>query len=132
MQDLPLAAPYDEVVMVCVVGLYLAAFAFFRVPQGIWRFSGFGEVKRLAWAVLLADGVSAAGVLMMRLEAVPRAVLALHPIVTLMGVCLVRLGSSTPLLRSLAATFLGTAVAAASAFFGLHDPDDAAPREPRR
>ncbi len=85
-------APYDEVVMVCVVGLYLAAFAFFRVPQGIWRFSGFGEVKRLAWAVLLAGGVSAAGVLMMRLGAVPRAVLALHPIVTLMGVCLVRLG----------------------------------------
>jgi len=85
-------APYDEFVMLCVVGLYLAAFAGFRVPQGIWRFSGFGEVKRLAWACLLAGGVSAAGVLMMRLEAVPRAVLALHPIVTLMGVCLVRLG----------------------------------------
>ena len=40
-------------------------------------------------------------------------------------VCLVRLGSSTPLLRSLAATFLGTAVAAASAVFGLTAPDDA-------
>ena len=85
-------APYDGRVMLCVVGLYLVAFAGFRVPQGIWRFSGFGEVKRLAWACLLAGGVSAAGVLMMRLEAVPRAVLALHPIVTLMGVCLVRLG----------------------------------------
>jgi hypothetical protein len=34
-------------------------------------------------------------------------------------VCLVRLGSSTALLRSLAATFLGTSVAAASAFFGV-------------
>lgn len=33
-------------------------------------------------------------------------------------VCLVRLGESTSLLRSLAATFLGTGVAAASAFFG--------------
>ena len=40
-------------------------------------------------------------------------------------VCLLRLGSSTPLLRSLAATFLGTAVAAASAVFGLTEPDDA-------
>ena len=39
-------------------------------------------------------------------------------------VCLVRLGASTPLLRSLAAAFLGTAVAAASAFFGLAAPDD--------
>jgi len=43
---------------------------------------------------------------------------------TAMLVCLIRLGSSTPLLRSLAATFLGTAVAAASAFFGITAPDD--------
>ncbi len=34
------------------------------------------------------------------------------------SVCLVKLGDSTPLLRSLAATFLGTSVAAASAVFG--------------
>ncbi|MCJ7671575.1 MAG: hypothetical protein MUP67_05955 [Acidimicrobiia bacterium] len=33
-------------------------------------------------------------------------------------VCLVRLGSSTVILRSLAAAFLGTAVAVASAYFG--------------
>jgi len=38
---------------------------------------------------------------------------------TALVVCLVRLAASTPLLRSLAATFLGTSVAAASAFFGL-------------
>ncbi len=51
-------------------------------------------------------------------------------------VCLVRLGASTPLLRSLAAAFLGTAIAAASAFFGLATPDDQAqdqaPRSPPR
>ena len=41
-----------------------------------------------------------------------------------MIVCLVRLGAATPLLRSLAATFLGTAVAAASAFFGITVPED--------
>jgi hypothetical protein len=34
-------------------------------------------------------------------------------------VCLVRLGDSSALLRSLAAAFLGTAVAAATAFFGV-------------
>ncbi len=33
-------------------------------------------------------------------------------------VCLVRLGSSTAILRSLAAAFLGTAVAVTSAYFG--------------
>jgi hypothetical protein len=38
--------------------------------------------------------------------------------VVAIGVCLVRLGDSTSLLRSLAATFLGTSVAAASALFG--------------
>jgi FlaA1/EpsC-like NDP-sugar epimerase len=85
-------APYDPVVMLCVVTLYLVAFSVFRVPQGIWRFSGFGEVKRLALACLLAGLGAAAGVMALRLVAIPRAVLALHPIVTLMGVCLVRLG----------------------------------------
>jgi hypothetical protein len=38
-------------------------------------------------------------------------------------VCLVRLGDSTPLLRGLAAAFLGTSVAAATAFFGVTDDD---------
>jgi FlaA1/EpsC-like NDP-sugar epimerase len=85
-------APYDPVVMLCVVTLYLVAFSVFRVPQGIWRFSGFGEVKRLALACLLAGLGAAAGVMALQLVAIPRAVLALHPIVTLMGVCLVRLG----------------------------------------
>lgn len=37
---------------------------------------------------------------------------------TALLVCLVRLGSSTVILRSLAAAFLGTAVAVASAYFG--------------
>ncbi|MCJ7437128.1 MAG: hypothetical protein MUP97_05125, partial [Acidimicrobiia bacterium] len=40
-------------------------------------------------------------------------------------VCLVRLGSSTVILRSLVAAFLGTAVAVASAYFGT------SPQQPR-
>lgn len=39
-------------------------------------------------------------------------------------VCLVRLGASTALLRGLAAAFLGTAVAAATAFFGVTRGED--------
>jgi hypothetical protein len=42
-------------------------------------------------------------------------------------VCLVRLGSSTVILRSLGAAFLGTAVAVASAYFGTA-ADEGAPR----
>ena len=55
--------PYDAWVLVGVVGAYLAAFALLRVPQSMWRFSGFGEVKRLTLACALAGSVSAAVVI---------------------------------------------------------------------
>jgi FlaA1/EpsC-like NDP-sugar epimerase len=83
---------YDGWVMLAVVLAYAAAFSGFRVPQGMWRFSGFGEVKRLAAACGIAGLASAVGVLMLQLTQVPRAVLALHPVVALMGLALVRLG----------------------------------------
>ena len=83
---------YDLWVMLGVVAAYLAAFALARVPQSMWRFSGFGEVKRLTLACAAAGLVSAAVVLMLQLSKVPRAVLALHPVVALMGVCVVRIG----------------------------------------
>ncbi len=82
---------YDAAVMAGVVTLYLLAFVIFKVPQSMWRFSGFGEVKRLTWACLLAGSAAAAAVLALGLSQVPRAVLALHPVVALMGVCLVRI-----------------------------------------
>ena len=83
---------YDGWVLLGVVLAYAAAFSALKVPQGMWRFSGFGEVKRLALACLLAGLASAVLVLMMQLSKVPRAVLALHPVVALMGLALVRLG----------------------------------------
>lgn len=81
---------YDPWVMLGVVCAYLAAFAALRVPQAMWRFSGFGEVQRLTLACVLAGSVSAAVVMGLGLAKVPRAVLALHPFVALMGVCVVR------------------------------------------
>ncbi|HEU6454350.1 MAG TPA: polysaccharide biosynthesis protein, partial [Roseateles sp.] len=39
---------YDGYVLIGVVTLYAAALLALRVPKGMWRFSGFGEVKRLA------------------------------------------------------------------------------------
>jgi len=82
---------YDGWVLLGVIAAYLAAFALFRVPQSMWRFSGFGEVKRLTIACALAGIGSAAVIIGLGLTKVPRAVLALHPVVTLMGVCIVRI-----------------------------------------
>ncbi len=83
---------YDPWVMLGVIGAYLAAFVAFKVPQSMWRFSGFGEVKRLTLACAIAGVASAAVVMGLGLAKVPRAVLALHPVVALMGVCVVRIG----------------------------------------
>jgi FlaA1/EpsC-like NDP-sugar epimerase len=82
---------YDAWVLLGIVAAYAVAFHALKVPQGMWRFSGFGEVKRLALACLLAGLASAVAVLMLQLREVPRAVLALHPVVALMGLALVRL-----------------------------------------
>ncbi len=83
---------YDFWVMLGIVAVYLGLFALLRVPQSMWRFSGFGEVKRLTWACLFAGMACAAVVMGLQLYGVPRSVLALHPVVTLMSVCMVRVG----------------------------------------
>ena len=122
---------YDGWVLLGVVAAYLAAFTLFRVPQSMWRFSGFGEVKRLTWACALAGVVSAAVVMGLGLAKVPRAVLALHPVVTLMGVCVLRIayrmlyeharsritGGSTEIRRALV---LGAGDAAKWLLAGIH------------
>ena len=83
---------YDGWVMLGIIAIYLAGFALMKVPQGMWRFSGFGEVKRLTLACLSAGALAGAIVIALSLKQVPRAVLALHPFVALMGVCMVRIG----------------------------------------
>ncbi len=82
---------YDGFVLAGVVATYLLTLAWLRMPQSLWRFSGFGEVKRLTLACLGAGAVAALVVMGLGLRAVPRAVLALHPIVALMGLCVVRI-----------------------------------------
>jgi FlaA1/EpsC-like NDP-sugar epimerase len=82
---------YDPWVMLGVVAVYLLSFALMHVPKGMWRFSGFGEIKRLTIACAAAGLVSAVVVLMLQLSQVPRAVLAVHPVMALMGVSVVRI-----------------------------------------
>lgn len=84
-------ADYDPWVLLGVLGAYATAFVLGRTPQGIWRFSGFGEVRRLALACGLAGLVSAAVIMGLGLVKIPRSVLALHPVFTLMGLALVRM-----------------------------------------
>jgi FlaA1/EpsC-like NDP-sugar epimerase len=83
---------YDAAVMAGLVALYMAVLWLLRVPKGMWRFSGFGEVKRLAAACAIAGTVGAAVVLMAQLAAVPRAVLALHPVFCVIALAMMRLG----------------------------------------
>jgi len=82
---------YDGWVLLGIVAAYLTANVLLRVPQSMWRFAGFGEIRRLTGACLLAGVASAAVVMGLGLVKIPRAVLALHPVVTLMGLSLVRI-----------------------------------------
>ncbi|MBA3588099.1 nucleoside-diphosphate sugar epimerase/dehydratase [Methylibium sp.] len=82
---------YDGWVLLGIVALYLVVFVLLGVPRGMWRFSGFGEIKRLTIACSLAGALAAVIVLMAELRAVPRAVLALHPVIVLFGLASVRL-----------------------------------------
>ncbi|MDE1928698.1 MAG: polysaccharide biosynthesis protein, partial [Burkholderiales bacterium] len=83
--------PYDGWVLLGVVAVYLLAGVACKVPQSMWRFSGFAEIKRLTVACAIGGAFSAAFVMGLGLRQVPRAVLALHPIVTLMGLAVVRI-----------------------------------------
>jgi FlaA1/EpsC-like NDP-sugar epimerase len=83
---------YDGWVLLGLVVLYAAVMWMLRVPKGMWRFSGFGEIQRLAAACALAGLIAATAVLMAHLREVPRAVLALHPLFTLMLLAMMRMG----------------------------------------
>jgi FlaA1/EpsC-like NDP-sugar epimerase len=85
-------APYDAWVMLGVVVLYAGVFVLAGVHRAMWRFSDFGEAKRLALACVAAGLTAAAAVLLLQLVQVPRAVLALHPVITLMGLISMRIG----------------------------------------
>ena len=88
-----LARPaYDGWVMLGIVAAYLAVFAAAGIPRGMWRFSGFGEIRRLTLACATGGLLCGGAVLAAQLTQVPRAVLALHPFIALVGLCMVRVG----------------------------------------
>jgi FlaA1/EpsC-like NDP-sugar epimerase len=85
-------AAYDLPVLLGITALYVAVLWALKVPKGVWRFSGFGEIQRLSLACLVAGLLAATLVLMGQLVKIPRAVLALHPVFVLIGLSLMRLG----------------------------------------
>ena len=82
---------YDTAVLAGLVLLYAVMLWLWGAPRGMWRFSGFGEVKRLAGACLMAGLLGAVGVLMAHLSGIPRSVLALHPVFCLISMAMMRL-----------------------------------------
>ncbi|TAK76371.1 MAG: polysaccharide biosynthesis protein [Aquabacterium sp.] len=82
---------YDGPVLGAVLVIYGAVFWAAGVPRAVWRYASFPEIQRLALACAAAGLIAAVVVLMAQLVGIPRAVLALHPIVTLMGLSLARL-----------------------------------------
>ncbi|MFG6431930.1 polysaccharide biosynthesis protein [Roseateles sp. LYH14W] len=83
---------YDQWVLLGVVAVYALLLKLLKVPKGMWRFSGFGEIKRLAVVCAAAGLIVSVVVLMAQLTKVPRAVLALHPVFTLMALAMMRMG----------------------------------------
>ncbi|KQY82814.1 nucleoside-diphosphate sugar epimerase/dehydratase [Pelomonas sp. Root1444] len=83
---------YDHWVLLGVVAVYGLLLKLLKVPKGMWRFSGFGEIKRLAAVCVAAGLIVAVAVLIAQLPQVPRAVLALHPVFTLMLQAMMRMG----------------------------------------
>jgi lipopolysaccharide/colanic/teichoic acid biosynthesis glycosyltransferase len=87
----PGRAWYDDVVSVGVAAVYLLALQLFGARGSMWRYFGFDDFRRLAWACVVAGLVSATAIQLAQLSKVSRAVLVLHPLFTLLALLLVRM-----------------------------------------
>lgn len=67
-----------------VLCVHAPAFWLFGLYRGIWRYASLMDLRRIILSVLLAAVVVAAGVLMLRVQSVPRSVLVLHPILLIL------------------------------------------------
>ncbi|TAK97523.1 MAG: polysaccharide biosynthesis protein [Aquabacterium sp.] len=82
---------YDGAVLLGVIAVYSAVSWALNVPRATWRYTSFHEITRLSWVCLGAGLASAVVVLMAHLVEVPRAVLALHPVFSLIMMSLARM-----------------------------------------
>ncbi|MGE5450577.1 MAG: polysaccharide biosynthesis protein [Acidobacteriota bacterium] len=82
---------YDTAVLAGVIAVYSAVSWALGVPRASWRYASFTEIVRLGWVCLGAGLASAVVVLMAQLVEIPRAVLALHPVFSLITLALARM-----------------------------------------
>ena len=82
---------YDTVVLLGVIAVYSAVSWALGVPRAAWRYTSFNEITRLGWVCLGGGLASAVVVLMAQLVEIPRAVLALHPLLVLLTWSLARM-----------------------------------------
>ena len=72
---------------------FVLAFVVLRMYRQVWRFTGIPELRQLCWGVLLGAGLTVSAVMMLRFSAVPRSVLVLHPLITLLLLSAARVGA---------------------------------------
>ncbi|MFN3618045.1 MAG: polysaccharide biosynthesis protein [Aquabacterium sp.] len=82
---------YDLGVILGVITVYTVVSWALGVPRAAWRYTSFSDISRLGWLCLGAGLASAVVVLMAQLVQVPRAVLALHPVMALVTLSLARM-----------------------------------------
>jgi FlaA1/EpsC-like NDP-sugar epimerase len=82
---------YDGAVLLGVIAVYSVVSWALGVPRAAWRYTSFHDIGRVAWVCLGAGLASAVVVLMAQLVEVPRAVLALHPVFSLVTMALARM-----------------------------------------
>ncbi|RTL34048.1 MAG: polysaccharide biosynthesis protein [Burkholderiales bacterium] len=82
---------YDAAVLLGVIVVYSTVSWALGVPRATWRYTSFHEITRLGWVCLGAGLASAVIVLMAQLVEIPRAVLALHPVFSLIVLSLARM-----------------------------------------
>lgn len=82
---------YDAAVLLGVIVVYGTVSWALGVPRATWRYTSFHEITRLGWVCLGAGLASAVIVLMAQLVEIPRAVLALHPVFSLIVLSLARM-----------------------------------------
>jgi len=91
--DIP---PEYQSMMALALPVPLLGFGFSLLAWGvyrhIWRYTSVAELVRLVYGVVLGGGLTAAAVLMVRVESFPRSVLLLHPLLVLLLLGAIRTG----------------------------------------
>lgn len=80
---------------ICAALGYSTGLVGFGVYRQVWRYVGLPELRRMALAIFAGGVLTAAAVLMLRVESFPRSVLLLHPLIVVILLAAVRAARRT-------------------------------------